>query len=299
MTVATFRCADASEERDEPLYGSASFVQRWLLVEQPGAWGPDALSQSRFPRRIALQLRRHARSAATRVVLIRRGRRLVGPGRRCYLATTTVEATRLTRFTIDAPEELLDLDLRAHAAGRSTVGAEQTDPLVLVCTHGRHDACCSIRGNQISRLICARDDVDAWECAHIGGDRFAANVVCFPHGIYYGRVTADNAGQVVDDYRKGILAIANFRGRCAVPFPVQAAEYFLRQERGLTGIDDATIVGHSARDELVIGLFETAEGRVAVEVGVDRDAESQLLTCGATAPNFIPRYELKTITRLG
>ena len=298
MTAATFRCSDASQARGEPVFGTASFVRRWLFVEQPGAWGPDALSQSRFPGPTALALRRHASRAGTRVVFIRKGRNFTGEGRRCYLATTTIEATRLTRFTIDDPQELLELDLQAHAAGRRVVGAAQNDPLILVCTHGRHDACCSIRGNLVSRLVCARDDVDGWECSHIGGDRFAANVVCFPHGVYYGRVAPEESHALVDDYGKGTISLDHFRGRCAVPFPVQAAEYFLRRELDLTSIDDATVVGYSTRDEIVLGLFDTPDGRIAVEVGVDREAEPQLLTCGSTTPNVIPRYVLKVIEPL-
>ena len=36
LPPAEFRCADAAFERDEPMFGTASHVQRWLLVEQSG-----------------------------------------------------------------------------------------------------------------------------------------------------------------------------------------------------------------------------------------------------------------------
>ena len=56
-------------------------------------------------------------------------------------------------------------------------------PLVLVCTNGRHDPCCATFGRPLARVLregAQRDDV--WECSHIGGDRFAANIVILPEG---------------------------------------------------------------------------------------------------------------------
>ncbi|HEX2240915.1 MAG TPA: sucrase ferredoxin, partial [Actinomycetota bacterium] len=188
--MSTVRCSDSSAERDEPLYGTASIVRRWLLVEQPGAWGADALVKSRLPERIARELRTRARAAGVRVILIRRGTRLSNKQRRCYFARTEDSGSYLAHTTVAAVDDLLDFDLGALSQRRVVPGAaETTEPLFLVCTHGRHDACCSIRGNQVARIACAAKP-DAWECSHIGGDRFAANLVCFPHGVYYGRVTA-------------------------------------------------------------------------------------------------------------
>jgi hypothetical protein len=43
----------------------------------------------------------------------------------------------------------------------------------------------------------ARGDL-VWECTHVGGHRFAANVVLPLDGTYYGRVQADTAVDVVD-----------------------------------------------------------------------------------------------------
>ena len=37
-----------------------------------------------------------------------------------------------------------------------------------------------------------------WECTHLGGHRFAANVVLPLDGTYYGRIQADTAVDVVD-----------------------------------------------------------------------------------------------------
>src|SRR3712207_8589393 len=51
---------------------TASPAQRWLLVEQPGPWGMDALTQSRFDPAVAPRLAHRARVEGVRVLLVRR-----------------------------------------------------------------------------------------------------------------------------------------------------------------------------------------------------------------------------------
>lgn len=294
MTAEPFRCAASSEGRDEPLYGTASFVRRWLLLEQPGSWGSNALMQSRIPERTALELRRRAQAARARIVLIRRGVRLAGPKRQCYFAVTDLRETRLSEIELDSLDDLMDVDLSPLADGEPIAQAvPRTDPLFLVCTHGRHDACCSIRGNQVSRVACAEPGVDAWECSHIGGDRFAANLVAFPHGIYYGRVQPNDVVDLMSTYADGNLSLANYRGRCCYPFPLQAAEYFARRETAATGVVDLSLIESSVRQDRASARFALRAGGVAdVEVRMSDSDGSYRLTCDAAGTSSIPRYDL-------
>jgi hypothetical protein len=59
----------------------------------------------------------------------------------------------------------------------SDPGEVSEEPIYLVCTHGRHDACCAVRGRPVAAALAAAYPERTWECSHIGGDRFAANVV--------------------------------------------------------------------------------------------------------------------------
>ncbi|MCW2679103.1 MAG: hypothetical protein JWM62_504, partial [Frankiales bacterium] len=49
-------CSASSRLREEPLTATASRVDRWLLVEHRGAWGPQSVPSSRMPRALALLL---------------------------------------------------------------------------------------------------------------------------------------------------------------------------------------------------------------------------------------------------
>ena len=295
MATEAFRCADAAEERSEPLFGTASHVWNWMLLEQPGSWGRDALMESRIPIETATELRRRARAAGIRIVLIRRGVRFSGAERQCYFAQTTETTSRLSHMSFESLDELMDIDLAAVRKGVLPTGAvEATEPTFLVCTHGRHDACCSIRGNQVSRVACALPGVDAWECSHIGGDRFAANMICFPHGLYYGRVAPGDVAKLVELYGRGEISMKHFRGRSAFPFATQAAEGFVREQTGLSGIGDVSLLDRKESSEGITAKFALIDGRTAeVELRVSDSPEPHRLTCAMRPPSPIPIYKLQ------
>ena len=297
MTDRAYRCAEASLARDEPLFGTASHVRRWLLLEQPGPWGPNGILDSRLPPRVVTELRSRARSAGVRVVLIRRGTRPSGPGRSCFFARTETEDTYLAELSLTKLEDVLDVDLERLGVGDVVDAIPRAAPLFLVCTHGRHDACCSIRGNQVSRVACADEGVSAWECSHIGGDRFAANVVSFPSGVYYGRVTPERVAELMHELHGGVLSLDHYRGRCCYPFHVQAAEYFLRRETHALQLPDVTLADVARTTHGATATFDLVDGRRAeVEIATTRGPEVYRLTCGSPDERPIPRYELVSLT---
>ena len=88
--------------------------------------------------------------------------------------------------------EVHDLDVEALGAGRSPGLTPHAGPGLRVCTHGRHDTCCAERGRPVAAALAAAHPELTWEVSHIGGDRFAANALVLPHGLYYGRLDADS-----------------------------------------------------------------------------------------------------------
>jgi hypothetical protein len=258
--------------------------------------GSSSSGQSRLPAAFVRELRRRARDAGVRVVLIRRGARFASERRTCFFGRTDGVADYLAKIELTSVDELLDVDLTPLRRGGVIQDARETDSLFLVCTHGRHDACCSVYGNQVSRVACAQPEKEAWECSHIGGDRFAANVVCFPHGIYYGRVQAGSVVEIMDDFRRGLLRLDNYRGRCSQPFPIQAAEYHLRRELDELRIEGLSLQAWAPTQEGVRARFTLLDGGAAdVEVAVSLSPAEYQLTCKATRTHAIPSYELVSI----
>ncbi|MBW3657955.1 MAG: sucrase ferredoxin [Actinobacteria bacterium] len=291
-------CAYRARERDEPLLATASTVSTWLLVEQPGPWGAEALVESGLPSLVAEELRRRARNAGVRPILIRRPEGRTGASREAFLVTTRPDDRRVERVRFDDPDELLDLDLRRFRDTAEPVADTHTDPLVLVCTNGRHDACCAVEGRPVATAAAAVLGDVVWECSHIGGDRFAANVLFLPEGVYYGRVLASDVVELAQRFAAGRLSLPHYRGRAPHPFPVQAAEGLARRELEVDALDGVTVVADRRlpedRREVTLDVAGAAWRAV---VAVDHRAAA-LLTCGATRASRAPTYRLEELEPL-
>ena len=119
-------------------------------------------------------------------------------------------------------------------------------PLLVVCTHGKHDRCCARYGRPLYQSLDEQADEGwVWQSSHLGGDRFAGNVVVLPEGLYFGRVASAEAWPVLDEYLAGRIELGHYRGRSCYSFAVQSAERAVREASGLTGLDDLELVGHA------------------------------------------------------
>jgi hypothetical protein len=288
------RCSALSERLAEPLTGTASTVANWILLEHPGPWGPDALRAGRLPAGAGLRLRKLAAALRVRVVLIRRHRgSSLKRDLHCFLAHTGPDRPWLQRLALSELGDLFDLDLSPMAAGEAPkAGVPDAGPLFAVCTHGRRDPCCAERGRPLARALHHEFGDRAWESSHIGGDRFAGNLVCFPQGIYLGRLEPGPGVAAAREYERGHIDLEHYRGRSCYAFAVQAAETLIRRREGLTGLDDLRLIRteHPAPD-VVTATFEGPGRRVlARSVRVSRAEPARPLTCHQTEPVQPPTY---------
>lgn len=288
-------CSAVSLACGEEMYATASLVRHWLLIEHPGAWGPVALHDSGLPRRLSDGLARAASAHGLRVLLVRRPQRPTDGSRRCFLAHTGRHGRWIEERVLTDLDDLLDVDFSPlRHGGRVGFGRVRRDPLYLVCTNGRHDQCCANLGRPVARALHARRDGMVWESSHFGGDRFAGNLVCLPHGLYFGRLDPDHAGRVVEGYERGVVDLAHYRGRAGEPFAAQAAEHYLRAQEGFVGVDDLLVTSHHAQAGGVVAVgFAGPLGRsYVVRVRVAPAADARRLACRAEVDARPPAYAL-------
>ncbi|TQN43430.1 hypothetical protein FHU33_2875 [Blastococcus colisei] len=276
------RCSVQALVRGDSPVATASPAQRWLLIEQPGPWGRDALTESRFDAEVAPLLARRSRAEGVRLLLVRRpGDRLADSGRRWAYADSRPGHEGLWWSVRTSDADLLT------APWDGSVGAAAPGPTYLVCTHGGHDACCALRGRPLARALPAPGPADVWECSHLGGDRFAANVLVLPHGFYYGQVPGDGA-DLVAAHTRGEVALPWLRGRAGVPPPGQAAQHFARGELGLFGLHDLPVVSMEQRTppgseiERWVVTLAGPDGDVVTRVESRPSTVAARLTCRAT-----------------
>lgn len=295
MTAARPRCSEESLGRDEPLQATASLVSAWLLIEQPGAWGPDALLESSFPTAVAEKLQ--SRASGVRILVIRR-RKPSPDGPVFFLAHSGAgDIDPFLRVApLPDPSAVLDVDLGKLAAGETGPGKPVERPVFLVCTHGRHDICCADKGRPLYRAMSRVRPRRTWEVSHLGGDRFAGNLLALPRGDYFGRLEPEQARAFVEAYEGRRLVLDHHRGRSIHPRLVQAADHFLREKNGWIGFDDLSILDYTRveHDHAEV-TFETPLGPMTVSVSAHRESDVAYLTCRAEEPGNPVRYEAATV----
>ncbi|HET6394070.1 MAG TPA: sucrase ferredoxin [Blastococcus sp.] len=275
------RCSVQALSRGDSPMATASPATRWLLIEQPGPWGRDALAESRFDAAVAPELARRSRAEGVRLLLVRRpGGRLADSGRRWAYGDSRPGREGLWWSVRSSDADLLTVPWDG------SVGEAADGPTYLVCTHGGHDACCALRGRPLARALPAPD---VWECSHLGGDRFAANVLVLPHGFYYGQVPDDGA-DLVAAHSRGRVALPWLRGRAGVPIPAQAAQHVARGELGLLDVDALPVVAVAqltppgSEIERWTVTLSGPDGDVVTSVESRPSAVAAPLTCRATHP---------------
>jgi hypothetical protein len=175
-------------------------------------------------------------------------------------------------------------------------GTPSVEPVYLVCTHGRHDACCAVRGRPVASALAAAYPDRTWECSHIGGDRFAANVVVLPHSLFYGHVPPARAVELAKQYDAGTVVPDLLRGSGAFIPPVQAAQHFAR----LAGQSPAIGELVPRQVQQVTGnrwrvVLASSNGPVSVEVSAHLETVDARLTCAGSSPSQARRFELDSL----
>ncbi|MFF4954820.1 sucrase ferredoxin [Streptomyces chattanoogensis] len=227
-------CAAVSRESAEPVAGTAATARTWLLIEQTGPWGANALTDSHLDPDIGRALEAATDGTDVRVALIRRpGRHAdchAASPRRLFVAHTAPGSSWIRSTTVTDPRAVLGLDFTALGAGdhgglwEPYVG----EPLVLICTNGKRDRCCALLGRPLAAELAA-SGAETWEITHIGGHRFSPTLFVLPYGYAYGRASARLVKDAVEAARDGRITLDHCRGRSAWSRPAQAADLAVRE----------------------------------------------------------------------
>jgi hypothetical protein len=296
--ASSYACAAASARRDEPMLATGSQVRAWLLVEVRGAWGADAIHESAFGEHVPPHWKDDLKQRGVRAVCIRSDQRSNETAVRVFACAARRPGRGPAPLWQRDVASLADVVAATAELSRDRMpgtGWQQLDErLLLVCTNGRHDQCCANLGRPLVRTL--RDSAWAdrlWECSHIGGDRFAPNLVVLPDSLYFGRVDPESAPALLAALDERRLDLAHFRGRTSLSLEAQAVEHFVRRELDLDGLDDV-VIGRRAAD----GSFPVAAGGRSVQVRVRRRRVTvdDPLTCKGSPHQLVPAFSLEAIT---
>lgn len=302
MTDDSPLCSTLSIAAHEPLYGTVKHTTHWLLLEYDARWESDALDGSTLPAAVKQQLADFkVRVPQARVLMIRQKPRLHMGGIALYVVRSTPTESRIHAFDLAQYDDLLVLDLVdvAHGAQKYDA-ARQDEPLTLICTHGRRDRCCARYGIAVFEQWAAQDGARVWQTSHVGGHRFAANVLLFPEGIAYGRVRPETVLALRDARAAGQIVLAHYRGRSDVPPPAHVAEVVVRESTGI--LDQAGLVldtVENTNDHWRVVWRETASIVRHTLIMAQRPLVEPLPTSCGAEPELLMQYVVVEYTRDG
>jgi hypothetical protein len=255
--AAGSRCSVLSQAAHESTYGTAPAATAWFALEQPGPWGHHAARESHLDRNLGGVLGESVKTVGGRFALIRR------PGahpddhrrhrRRLLVAHCRPGAEWLVVATVTDPETLRAVDFAALGEGSldgvvaSLPGARlERLPQLLVCTNGRRDVCCAVRGRPVAEGVAATRPEQVWETTHTGGHRFAPTAVLLPSGFTFGRISPAGASEALTAAEKGEFPLVwsgphHDRGRSALSRPAQAAESAVRHHTATAGLNSLRV----------------------------------------------------------
>lgn len=285
-------CSLDSLEADEEMYGTAPRVDVWLLLEYRGRWSGSAFKDSKIPKAVKSHLDNALKSISnSRLQLIKKhdnnDARL-----KFYIAVSKEKKPRLYEFELSSYDDLLSLDIKRSMRSKKHICAEKK---YIMCTNGEYDICCGKFGKPVYLdLAKGKYGPHTWETTHIGGHRFASTFVCLPHGVVYGRVREGMVAEhLIDEFEHGKIKLPSYRGRSCHSYEVQAAEYYLRKETGITDIPGLIFKNLKKDDKKSVVRFLSApdNGTHKVRIRQDKNALKIIKSCGEK-PSYIPQFRL-------
>lgn len=295
MTERVF-CSALAAAADAPLCGTAVPVDIWLLIEYPRPWKPKALEDND----LVEASRKHILALPDKVAELT-GKKL----RVQFIKQASSADVEFPRVMLAAYGELAlvelknysaiaELDIAAIARGELPGGKRVDKSIFLVCTNGQRDVCCARFGLPLFEQMRLDIEDRVWQTTHIGGHRYAPNLVCLPSGLVYGFVAPDEALDVVTQTDSDQVILSKLRGRASLPEVAQAAEYFARVALERTQNDDVKLIDMTQADTEVSVELALGSKRVRVVLRQFKGAEPVLASCGAE-PKRIDEFELVSV----
>ena len=287
-------CSAASRYFKEHLNGTAANSAAFILIEYKKTF-PAKITDTDLDKEWLKKVQQLAKTYKGKTLLVRSKN---SNANNCKI--TFIDCNKGNYFSISTTmEKHASVDIAAHLFNPETIW--QDDPFFLICTNGKKDKCCAKFGLPVFKFFESFEtEVPVWECSHVGGDRFAANVVAMPYGIYYGHVAVEDVGHIFVRTLLKKIYKNNYRGLSRRSFFEQSIECYLRDHLSNYDIDfDIQIHLIEHHDDYFKVEIKTAAHAVYImELIRETIPYPHLLTCTSKKTENIKKFHLKSMHQL-
>ena len=315
-------CAVFSVDNGEDAGGSATWWRKCLVVEVPEPWAHDVTESRAFPKSVSAELGRaaeagvqvrlqcvtpdaeYSREGEIGVMLFSRSDGPFSSYDKVEYRVPDAELGPLVAALLTRPEDL----------GRFADYLQDTGHLrdILVCTHGAHDSCCGSFGYPVYNVLRHRYAADpganlrVWRVSHLGGNRFAPNLLDMPEGRNWVRVGEEHLDALV--HRTGAASDLRdrYRGWVGMESPyeqIAEREALMREGWGWIGrrVESSLVDLDEAAERAVVRLeFSVgANGETSAYVAkIERTGSAPLADCISGTPGKdAPQYAVTELAK--
>lgn len=272
---------------DLSMAGTADPVDVWLMLEYPMSWKAKVLEDNQLAEITRQWLADSIGSLQAQGLKVRPQFIRQPEYERDSLRLIVATADLCWQLEGQGYGVLHDVQLDDFLSSVPPGGERLEQPLYFVCMNGQRDRCCARFGRPIYNALREQFGDRVWQVSHLGGHRFAPNILTLPQGGVYGRVTDANLQAFADAVERDELHFESLRGLGWHNKAVQAAQVFSARQ-GLVPVSaEETASGHTKV------VFSVSEGEsISITVGQSSSPVLALASCKDDQPKPVHPYQL-------
>ncbi len=285
---------------NEPMQGTAASTDVWLLLEYNASWAGQANVANTLDRdflewwlRVPALFEQMGLRARQQFI---RQPDISFQGIRFIISMVAPYGNETFQFQFADYNDFTRIDWTTILDEPEAFGdARLTEPNYFVCTNGKRDVCCARLGLktylQLRKMVSKR----VWQITHLGGHRFAPNVLVLPDPLMYGRVFADDVAKFVMQVESGKVDTDRARGRSLYEPAAQAAEIFLLKEGYAGGELVGLRQGQDDKADMFECLFLEEEDTISVKLRKSASSLEIIASCGESATKTQNPFEVLSV----
>jgi hypothetical protein len=286
-------CSISSSARNESLSATAPYVKNFLLIEYPRPWANNAVIDALIPEQVKNYLFGQIKNNVyQKILLIKKDNKPVS-NFKIFAINNTENSASVNKVIVEEYKDILDLNFNDLFNSSNS-----NESIYLVCTNGKKDKCCSKFGIPTYQKLSTLSE-NVWQCTHVGGDRFASNVIHLPYSHVYGHCNVDKVSALLKFSSENKIFGECYRGKSCYRKVEQAAEIFLRKFLNYYSFEGMTLIEDFENEHIINKVrFRVEEDVFDVSVEIKKSENNYYLTCNAQALSSYSEFNLINIQKV-
>lgn len=277
-------CSNSSIQSKDNRVGTASNYKHLLLIEYRGIFKNKAFDESEIPQNFKTLIQNFIKvKPNSKLLLIKKD----GTPSTKKLSLYGASNFNYNHIEIDTYQDI-SIDLLNGLFVNNNETQAKRKPLFLVCTNGTKDKCCAKFGLPIWKKF---NDINnnAWQCTHLGGDRYAPTALVLPSFSTYGHIANDDVPLIIANEENEKIYLNKIRGVALYNFYEQAADIHVRK---VQNIENAKTIQIISSEKIADNIFnvhiKNKQSNKEVQLRVEKKPNKHFdyMTCKATKKSY-------------